>query len=329
MHHRLLRSFALIIGLLSLLAGGFVPVLAQDASPASDTDNPFADLGLPEIAITITDTAFEGVPAELTAGRYILTVTNALKAAEGPLGPEASGINFLRLTDDLTAEAFIAQMGAYGTEPEAADVPASPTAADEGSMGLPAWFYEVTLPGGPYALPGETASAVIDLTAGEWILWGEYPGAPQAPIPVTVTGDPPANVPAVTADIQITMVEYDFVVPTPFPAGPQVIELTNVGQEPHFFTVARVPMGTTADEALAAFFARYGDPAETPAGGLSIAGAEDLTIAFVRGTQSAGTTAWHTIDLTPGTYFAVCFIPDPVKGVPHVMYGMSQIIEVE
>jgi hypothetical protein len=24
----------------------------------------------------------------------------------------------------------------------------------------------------------------------------------------------------------------------------------------------------------------------------------------------------------------VCFIPDPVNGVPHVMYGMSQIIEV-
>ena len=125
---------------------------------------------------------------------------------------------------------------------------ASPTAADEGALAPPAWFYEVALPGGPYALPGETASAVIDLTAGEWVLWGEFPGAPQAPVPVTVTGDAPADVPAVNADIQIKMVEYAFVVPTPFPAGPQVIEIANVGQEPHFFTMARVPEGTTADD---------------------------------------------------------------------------------
>ena len=56
---------------------------------------------------------------------------------------------------------------------------------------------------------------------------------------------------------------------------------------------------------------------------------EDLTIAFVRGTQSAGVTAWYTADLTPGTYLAVCFIPDPVNGIPHVMLGMTQIVEVE
>jgi hypothetical protein len=81
------------------------------------------------------------------------------------------------------------------------------------------------------------------------------------------------------------------------------------------------------DDGLAAFFARYGDPAATAASGLS---AEDLTFAFVWGTQSAGTTAWYTADLTPGTctYLAVCSIPDPVNGVPHVMYGMSQIIDV-
>jgi hypothetical protein len=326
MHHPLLRSFALIVVLLLLLAGRVGTVLAQDASPASTSGNPFADLGLPEIAVTITETAFEGVPAELAAGRYVLTVTNALEAGEGPLGPEASGINFLRLTDDLSAEAFIALMGAYGAPPEEAGVAASPAAVDDASMAPPAWFYEVVLPGGPYALPGETVSAVIDLTAGEWILWGEYPGAPQAPVLVTVSGDAPADVPAVSADIQITMVEYAFVVPAPLPAGPQVIELTNVGQEPHFFTMARVPEGTTVDEGLAAFFARYGDPGAAQAGGLS---AEDFTIAFVRGTQSAGITAWYTADLTPGAYLAVCFIPDPVKGVPHVMYGMTQIVEVE
>ena len=42
-------------------------------------------MALPEIAVTITETAFEGVPAELAAGRYVLTVTNALAPAEGPV----------------------------------------------------------------------------------------------------------------------------------------------------------------------------------------------------------------------------------------------------
>ena len=211
MHHSLLRWFALIVGLVSLLGGGSVPVLSQDAAPASGSGNPFADLGLPEIAVTITETAFEGVPAELAAGRYVLTVTNALEADAGPLGPETSGVNFLQLPDSLTVETFIAMVSAYGTISEAADVASSPAAA--GSQAPPAWFYEAVFPGGPYALPGETVSAVIDLTAGSWVLWGEFPGAPQAPIPVTVTGEAPADASAMNADSQITMVEYAFVVP--------------------------------------------------------------------------------------------------------------------
>jgi hypothetical protein len=315
-----------MVALVSLLGGGLVPVLAQDASPASGARHPFADLALPEIAITITETAFEGVPAELAAGRYVLTVTNALEAGAGPLGPASSGVNFLRLSEELTAETFEAfnALVAPGATPQAADVAATPAAAGEGALAPPPWLYEVAAPGGPYALPGETASAVIDLTAGEWILWGEFPGAPRAPVPVTVTGDAPADVPAVNADIQIEMVEYAFVVPTPLSAGSQVIEIANAGQEPHFFTMARVPAGTSADDALAAVIARYGGPAA--AGGLR---AEDLPIAFVHGTQSAGVTAWYATDLAPGAYVAFCFVPDYVNGIPHVMLGMTQIVEVE
>lgn len=325
MHHLRLRPFGPMAALVALLGGGLVPVLAQAAAPASARGAPFVDLALPEIAVTITETAFEGVPAELAAGRYILTVTNALEA--GPSGPEASGANFLRLTEELTAEAFsafIALAAAPDAAPQAADMAATPAAVAEGALAPPPWLYEVALPGGPYALPGETASAVIDLTAGGWILWGETPGAPQAPVPVTVTGDALADVPAVRADIQITLVEYAFVVPTPLAAGPQVIEIANVGQEPHFFTMLRVPEGAAADDALAAVIARYGGPAA--AGGLR---AEDLTIAFIHGTQSAGVTAWYAADLTPGAYVAFCFIPDPVNGIPHVMLGMTEIVEVE
>ena len=30
---------------------------------------------------------------------------------------------------------------------------------------------------------------VLDLTPGEWIVWGDDPSAPQAPVALTVTGD--------------------------------------------------------------------------------------------------------------------------------------------
>jgi hypothetical protein len=104
-----------------------------------------------------------------------------------------------------------------------------------------------------------------------------------------------------------------------------VLEIANIGQEPHFFTLARVPKGTTAEEGLAALSTRFGGPAATSSGEVR---SEDVTIAFVMGTQSAGTTAWYTADLTPGTYVAVCFVPDRVNGIPHAMLGMTQIVEV-
>ena len=37
----------------------------------------FSGLGYPELAITVTDTGFEGVPASTAAGRYLLTAKNA------------------------------------------------------------------------------------------------------------------------------------------------------------------------------------------------------------------------------------------------------------
>lgn len=34
------------------------------------------------------------------------------------------------------------------------------------------------------------------------------------------------------------------------------------------------------------------------------------------------------VDLTPGTYVAVCFVIDPETGMPHAMEGMVSLFEV-
>lgn len=322
-----LRSFAFFVVLLTLL-GSVAPALGQEATPASGADSAFAELELPEIAVTITETAYEGAPAELAAGRYVLTLTNAIEPVAGPFGPESAGAAFLKLPEDVTAEDFIAQVGPPSATPMADDAAASPTTEEE-MMAPPPWYYETTLAGGPYAYPGQSASAVIDLTAGEWILWGEYPGAPQSPVPVTVTGEAPGDQPVPAAGVTIAMDEYSFAFSPDLTAGTQIIELTNVGDQPHFIAMAGVPEGTTIDDAMA-LFATFEmaeeDAMATPGGGLSF---ENITPVLDTADQSAGVTAWYTADIAPGTYLLLCFVPDAESGVPHAMLGMTQIVEVE
>ena len=316
-----LRAFALLAVLMTLLGSG-APAFAQQGTPATDGGTAFADLGLPEIVVTMTDTAFEGVPSELTAGRYVLTVTNALTT----LGVgESAGANFMQLPEELTAEAFIAEVGPVAATPEGTDAAASPMAEEE-MTAPPPWYYETTMAGGPYAEAGDTRSAVIDLTAGEWVLWAESPGAPQAPVPVTVTGEAPADQPAVSGDLRIEMSEYTFTFPTPLTAGSYIVELANVGEQPHFLGMGRVPDGTTLDDIMA-MFASFEEPMATPAAdGLSF---EDIDLVLDTADQSAGVTAWYTAELEPGTYLAVCFVPDVESGTPHAMLGMTQLVEVE
>jgi hypothetical protein len=45
-------------------------------------------------------------------------------------------------------------------------------------------------------------------------------------------------------------------------------------------------------------------------------------------TLSTGKSAWFPVDLSPGYYALICFIPDIESGVPHAMKGMYDVIEV-
>jgi hypothetical protein len=82
------RAFALLAVLLLLGTSLSTALARQDAA------NPFADLGLPEIAVTVTDTAIEGAPADLPAGRYVLAVTSEA-TSDDPAAP-ISGVGFLQ-----------------------------------------------------------------------------------------------------------------------------------------------------------------------------------------------------------------------------------------
>ena len=309
-----MRPTARLFAVLLLLAALAAPLRTS----AQDTANPFAGLGLPEIAITVTDTAFDGAPSELEAGRYVLSVTNSSSSEED------AGIGFVQAPEGMTAAELIGFMASLSATPEAADGEAAP-AEEEGGTGAPSWYYETEIAGGVYAPAGETAYAVIDLSAGEWMLWGDLPEAPQAPVPVIVTGEAPADQPTPAADVTIAMQEMSFSVDGSLTAEPQTIALTNAGQQPHFLLMIGVPEGTTPEDFLALSAAFAGDPTASPPAGLSF---QELTTGIESTDLSSGGTVWLHADLAAGTYVLACFFPDQETGAPHAFLGMVDVVTV-
>ena len=117
--------------------------------------------------------------------------------------------------------------------------------------------------------------------------------------------------------VDIEAIDYAYEgVPAELPAGPTSFALTNTGIEEHEMVLFKRAEGATEtlDEVL-----------ELPE--------EELfsTVQFT-GVTFGGpdTTNYVALDLEPGTYFLVCFIPQggDEEGPPHFMAGMKETIEV-
>ncbi|HEY7034826.1 MAG TPA: serine hydrolase domain-containing protein [Thermomicrobiales bacterium] len=267
------------------------------ASPAASA-SALAGLGLPELRVRITDAAFEVASAEVPAGRILLTVENASSQ-------DGISADLVRLPDGLTVDAAIAAM-------------ATPTATGA----FPDWVYAATWTGGPILNAGQTVRVVVDLTAGDWYVFGVGGQAPQ-PVRVTAgSGTTPAE-PAAAVDVQ--MQDFAFVgLPERIAPGPQIWRIGNAGPQPHLLSIDRVPDGTTTGQVLASMAALFGGttpPADalTEADFVGVGGLE---------AESAGQTAWLEVDFAPGTYFVACYIPDQTSGQGHVMLGMAAVLTV-
>lgn len=271
-----------------------------------------ADLGLPTIDVTITETGFEGVPETLDAGRYLLNATAESFAEGAPLA-------FLR-PYQMSADQFLGFLGS--PPPGASPVAAEGNEGDEGGA-LPAFVYQSTFAGGVFAATGQPGSAVIDLTEGEWIAWGDAPDAPLTPTVVTVTGAFPDNPPEPDADVMATLVDFGIAIEGDLTAGEHILRVENDGAQPHFIDFKRVPDGLTGDD-LTAIIA--GMMTGTPAAGLPAE--EDFTTAGYAPTQSIATVTWAKLALEAGTYAAMCWFPTAGIGDPHAFHGMHTVFVV-
>ena len=96
--------------------------------------------------------------------------------------------------------------------------------------------------------------------------------------------------------------------PDSVPAGWTTLRLSNESQEPHHMQLIRLPEGMT----LEGLFAAFQQPGSPPAG---------LKFSGGAGGLFPGGSGLATVNLAPGNYVMVCFIPDD-NGAPHAVGGM-------
>jgi hypothetical protein len=316
---RFMVSFMLCLGLVSMGLLSPRGALAQEATPVATPAaeaSLLAELGYPEIRVT-TDGTTHDFPTELEAGRYHVVLEN-----QSDLNID---LEFWQLPEGVTLDDVLAFFD---------------EAAETGDFSVPDFFFDMVFNGGPTTPAGETHNVVLDLPPGEWYvnLFTYDPETDErtdTPQPVTVTGEmPELDQPEV--DVEIGLIEMDFVVPDTMQAGPQLWQVINYGLQIHHLVLSRIPEGTIEEEVIelaGSFFAPSDEldagatPAATPVvqAGLAFEDVEDVfwTLPF-----SQNQFNLYEIDLEPGTYAMICFLPDP-RGTPHVMLGMVEIVTVE
>jgi hypothetical protein len=290
MHRRLFLQRSAALSLTVVISSHLAQhAVAQEATPTSG----LADLGLPEVVVTIDDAGFT-LPDGATAGRTLMTVRNT--------GTMDVHFFVTRIPDEVSDAQIAAEMQSESEED-------------------PPWFDMTTLPflGTPdWPAVGGEAQGVVDLLTGRWIFIDPLGGRNVAIL--TVAEGTPAPAPEPVADVVITMQEMTFSgLDAPLKAGLQVWQITNSGALEHEIAIVSVPEGTTTEDVIS----MIGDmlegaaPPETfaPVGGQGIA--------------SKGVTSWQAWDLLAGTYAAVCMSPMPGEGFePHALEGMVQVFTV-
>lgn len=281
---------------------------AQDASPEASADGTslLAGLGYPELTLT-TDGVTLDVPAEIEAGRYHVTFTNTATDVSADL-------ELYQLPEGVTTDDLLA-------------------AFETGE--LPEWFFNIVSNGGATAGPGETSEAILDFTPGEWVFNvytynDDFTTNVNTPTTVTVTGEMPA-VEDPEAAVEASMIDFDFELSEPVPSGANVWKISNDGEQPHHMILMQVPDGTTEEQVVDLAMSFAGPPASPEAAASPVPAGlseEDVVEVYWTPILSAGQAMWVEVDLEPGTYAAICFIPAP-DGTPHVMLGMVEIFSVD
>jgi len=222
------------------------------------------------------------VPARIPAGLVRFT----LKSQPGP----------------MPASASIAQLNSGVSR---AQVIAALKKGDE--MGL---FSLTTALGGPRG--SGAAADILRLGPGSYVVYTasqDAKGKPQAKYTFVSVAASTAPVVEPATDASVHLLDMKFKMPDHLRAGTITLKIYNTGPSAHEFALGKLHAGKTVKD-LVTYFGQQNPSGPPPA---DIAGGASP--------MASGHTQWATVTFTPGTYAAVCFMPDK-QGKPHVMDGM-------
>lgn len=242
-----------------------------------------------QVVVTARDFAFQA-PDTIAAGVTEFRLHN--------VGPSLHHVTLLRLGEGKTLADLYHAMG-----------PGAP---------LPVWAVLIGGPNSP--APGAWASATLSLTPGHYAMICVIPDSAGVPHlahgmakEVVVTGTAKGALPR--ADLSVNLLDYAFKWSRVPRAGKQSWLLSNGATQPHEMLVVRLAPGKTAQAFLAWVETGFrGSAPGTAMGGVAaMAPGEENVI---------------DLDLAPGRYALICFVPDARDGKPHVAHGMVEEFEV-
>jgi hypothetical protein len=292
---RFRRRSALVASVMSCLA---VPALsaqapAKAAAPRANASSPFVALpGANVVTVVANDYALE-MPASIPAGLTTLRLSNK--------GKELHHVYIVKVEKGKKPDDVLAWFKKGGPPP--------------------AWMRPVGGPNAPAPMPGAETVFSSNLAAGDYIALCVIPSPDGVPhvmkgmIKAFTVTPSTAKVTLPTADVTITLSDYDFTFSKPLTPGRHVIAVKNTGQQPHEYFMAKLNPGKTPED-----MAKFAEKPNGPPPGLPMGGITDIV---------PGDVVYLQVDIPAGDYAFICFDPDAKDGKPHFMHGMIKKVAVK
>ncbi|MEZ4671362.1 MAG: hypothetical protein R3E39_25960 [Anaerolineae bacterium] len=175
----------------------------------------------------------------------------------------------------------------------------------------------LTLYGGIHTVEsGESSSYTTKLISGDYALFNtcEDNCDAEKPIGFTVVESDGTEQTPPKSDVTLALVDFAFGVPAQIPSGPLVWHIENIGEQWHHVLILPVDDGKSALDVRNEL----------------MSGKETSLPIWSWLPSDPGTQSWVTIELEPGTYAVICFLPDLHSDFsPHLAHGMVQTFVVE
>ena len=300
----------ILLGTLAACSGQPAATGAPSVAPASPSASP-SEATSPSASAAASSSGSAGTATELPieAAEYKFAGPASIQAGPTRIvlkntGKEDHQAQVARLSEGSTFEDLTSAL-------QSGDIP--------GALG------KLQLAGGPTGVtPGATVATSANLEPGQYVFLCFVESADGVPhlakgmiSRLEVTGT--ASTEALPAgDSELALQDFAFVGATSLTPGQHTVTVTNKGPQPHEATVVKLNEGVTVDQLRQAFTST-----ETPSGPPPITGAGG-----VAGIAPNSTVSME-LDLRPGDYAYICFVPDAATGKPHAALGMIGELTVQ